>query len=111
MPHLDNVHALQIALAAALRERDATKAALARAVENEKAWCGLAQTRERDRDSARADLAAAESERDALRAEVKRLVDVLSEAREWILGEGSIVPEHLVGRMTAALAGGGDRGT
>lgn len=28
----------------------------------------------------------------------------LREAREWILGEGSLVPERLVDRMTAALA-------
>lgn len=52
----------------------------------------------------------AESERDALRGDVKRLRETLGEALEWILGEGSIVPERLVARMKAALAGGGDRG-
>jgi hypothetical protein len=47
----------------------------------------------------------AQTEADAqLIAAAPELLEALREAREWILGEGSIVPERLVGRMSAALA-------
>lgn len=39
-----------------------------------------------------------------LLAAAPELLEALREARAWIVGEGSIVPERLVGRISAVLA-------